>query len=156
MSSGCIDARKPKRPKLTPMTGARPRNSWNARSIVPSPPSTTTRSGWSCVISTPAARATSCTRAIGSSKPLRLRTKTFARLTGSPNGCGDPAVDVVGKSRLLSLDEMEDELPVSLRAGQARVYDPDRLASPAQGRVDDLAHDPSLHLRVAHNALLRL
>ena len=44
-SSGCIELRNPTRPKLTPITGMPvPRNVRSARSIVPSPPRTTTRS----------------------------------------------------------------------------------------------------------------
>src|SRR5207249_8792628 len=70
--------------------------------------------------------------------------------------CGDLAVDVVGKARLLSLDEVEDELPVALRPRQARVYDPDRLASPADRRLRDLAHDARLHVRIADDASPRL
>ena len=46
-------------------------------------------------------------------------------MTGSADGCGDAAVDVVGKARLLSLDEMEDEL---------RALDADRYFS------DDTIH----------------
>src|SRR5215210_180784 len=74
-----------------------------------------------------------------------------ARRTGSANCCGDPAVDVVGKARLLTLNQVKDELPVALRPGQARVYDPDELPSPGERSGDDLANDPPLHGSVSHD-----
>ena len=45
---------------------------------------------------------------------------------------------------------------VSLRAGQARVYDAAGLASGRGERLGDLAHDAPPHRGVAHDALRRL
>ncbi len=54
---------------------------------------------------------------------------------------------------MLVVDEMEDELMVSLRAWQSRVYDAGGQPTPFQRRLRDLAHDAPLHLRVPHHAL---
>jgi hypothetical protein len=75
-------------------------------------------SGESSTSATPHSRATRSRRSPASPVPSALSLwTTAARRTGSRDGCGDPAVDVVGKARLLSLNEVEDELPVSLRPG---------------------------------------
>src|SRR6476660_9078485 len=95
-------------------------------------------------------------RAIAASKPSRSRSKRPTRSIGLPDGCGDEAVDVVGKARLLSMHEVEDELPVPLRAGQARVYDPRRRTSPRERGLDDLAYDAPVHVRVSNDALRSL
>jgi hypothetical protein len=44
------------------------------------------------------------------------------------DGIGDPAVERGGDDGIWSVDEVEDELTVSLRPGKAGVYDPARLA----------------------------
>src|SRR3989304_3335169 len=49
---------------------------------------------------------------------------------GLANGLGDPAVDVIGIRLGCAIDEMDEELPVSLRAGQPGVYDSDCHATP--------------------------
>ena len=52
---------------------------------------------------------------------------------------------------MLSLDEVEDELTVSLRAGETRVYDPERLRTAREQGFCDLADDPALDLGVAND-----
>src|SRR5262245_44845457 len=150
-----MDARKPTRPKLTPMTGTSvPSQRWSARSIVPSPPRTTAMSGSSSTSSTPEASAIrlSCGTASPIVSGLPCVTNA-ARRTGSRNGVGDPAVDVVGKLRTLHLHEVQDEFAVSLGAGQARVYDAPRLRPPPERLVDDLLEDPAVDVGVADDAL---
>ena len=60
---------------------------------------------------------------------------TAARLTRLPDGVGDPAVDVIGIRFAGSMLEVDEELPVSLRAGQPGVYDSDRHATPRRARL---------------------
>ena len=78
------------------------------------------------------AAATARSRASASPTPARSIVTTAARST---DGIGDPAVEVGWELRLLSLDEVEDELMVSLRAGKPRVYDPARLRSEREQRL---------------------
>ncbi len=134
-----IELRKPTRPKLTPTTGTPcPRKRVSARSTVPSPPSTTARSARlrSAVASnecfsassdanrssTPCSCATACRRA--SPEPICARwpwVTTAARVTarGLTDGVGNPEVDVIGIRFAGSMHEVDEELPVPLRAGQA-------------------------------------
>src|SRR6478736_3651124 len=74
----------------------------------------------------------------------------------STDGIGDPVVEVWWEDRLLCMDEVEDELVVSLRAREAGVYDALRLAPAREQRLGHLANDAPLHGRVAHDALRRL
>ena len=55
-----------------------------------------------------------------------------------------------------SVDEVEDELAVSLRSGKAGVYDPARLAPFGDQRHGDLVDHAGLHGRVANDTLRRL
>ena len=48
---------------------------------------------------------------------------TAARRTGSADGISIQRVELIGQRRAARVDEVEEELSVSLRAGQARVYD---------------------------------
>src|SRR5258708_38503245 len=133
-----------------------PRKRARARSIVPSPPSTIAMSA-----SSPSTRSTPCRVATARSRssaspapsPSRSITTTDARLT---DGIGDPPVEVGRPFGVFSVDEVEDELMVSLRAGQPGVYDPARLSPACEQRVCNLGHDTALHFGVAHDALWRL
>src|SRR5439155_25867923 len=64
-------------------------------------------------------------------------------------------VDVVGELRMLTMNEVEEHFPVSLRARQPRVYGADGLALPAERRFGDLPHDASSHLGVADDTSFR-
>src|SRR6187200_749446 len=50
------------------------------------------------------------------------------------------------------MDELQEELPVSLRAGQARVYDAEELGRPREGRFGDIPEHASVDLRIADHA----
>src|SRR2546421_1537291 len=140
-SSGCIEARKPTRPKFTPITGTRvPRKRVSARSIVPSPPRTTARSavagspsalGKSCFSRSSSGKTSStpCSPASASSRPSarpivsRLPcVTTAARRTRLPDCAIDPVVELIRTLRPPAVHEVEEELAVPLRAGQARGY----------------------------------
>src|SRR5918912_1966350 len=170
-SSGCIEARKPTRPKLTPITGTRvPRNRVSARSIVPSPPSTTARSalagspsvlGRSCFSRSSSGKtsSTSCSAASASSRPsagpivsaLPCVT-TAARRTRLPDCAVDPVVELIWPLRPPAVHEVEEELAVPLRAGQAGVYDARDLCLPRERRLGHLPQHAPVHLRVADDA----
>src|SRR5436190_5442637 len=172
--SASTAARNPTRPKLTPSTGPPVRRKRRSpRSIVPSPPRTTARSAPSspspasaspCFStsssekssSTPTSAATACSRRsaapIVSGLPCVM---TAARLT-SADCVVDPALELIGKLRPLAVHEMQEELAVSLRAGQAGVYDPGDLRLPGERRFGGLPQDPTPHLGVAHDAAPRL
>jgi len=53
------------------------------------------------------------------------------------------------------VDEVEDELMISLRAGQPRVYAPARLAPAREQRVCNFCHDTALNTGVPHDAFRR-
>src|ERR687885_344641 len=174
-SSGCIEARKPTRPKLTPITGTPvPRKRVSARSIVPSPPSTTARSalagspsapGRSCFARSSSGKTSStpCSAASSSSRPsagpivsgLPCVT-TAARRTRLPDCAVDPGVELIWPLRPLAVHEGEEELAVPLRAGQAGVYDARDLRLPRERRLGDLAEDAPVHLGVADDAFSHL
>src|SRR5262249_3189930 len=120
-----IDVRKPTRPKLTPSTGtAVPRDRRRGVIIVPSPPSTTARSGGlsPSTSSTSERRATSRSRSYAVATRSRLPCrKTAARRTASADFGVDPVVEVIGEAGMLGLDEVQERLAVALRAGQAGV-----------------------------------
>src|SRR5581483_2588587 len=154
--SAGIAVRKPTRPKLTPTTGTPvPRKRPSARSIVPSPPSTIamSTSADSSTSSTPRSAATCSSLASASPTPSRSIVTTAARST---DGIGDPPVEAGRELRLLSLDEVEDELMVSLRAREPRVYDPARLRPGREEPFGDIVHDTSPHLLVAYHAFRRI
>ena len=50
------------------------------------------------------------------------------------------------------MDEVQEELPVSLRAGQARVYDAEELGRPREGGFGDIAEHASVDLGIADHA----
>src|ERR671931_309832 len=94
--------------------------------------------------STPASRAAVWSRSsdgpIVSGLPCVI---TAARRTASGSadlGC-DSVVDVVGELRLVTLEDVEEDLAVPFRAGQPGVYDADRHPSPRQRRLGHLAGD---------------
>src|SRR5213592_2872715 len=131
-----------------------PRYRARARSIVPSPPSTTTMSASSLsTSSTPHRSATERSCASAPPTPSRSIVITAARLT---DGIRDPAVEVGRPLGVLAVDEVENELTVSLRAGETGVYDPARLRSKGEQRVRDLGDHAAPDDRVAHDALRRL
>src|SRR5256885_10053083 len=150
--SGAIEARKPTRPKLMPITGMPvPSRRASVRRIVPSPPTATAswaRSG-SSTTSTPARSATARTRSTASPTSMRPCATTAAVSTGE---CVlDPLVEVIGKRRLLGVHEVEEHLPVPLRPREPRVYDAADARLPRQRGLRDLPHDPPADLGVAHD-----
>src|SRR5205085_111759 len=153
--SGAIEARKPTRPKLTPITGTPvPSRRASVRRIVPSPPTATAscaRSG-SSTRSTPARSATDRTRSTASRTSMRPCATTAAVSTGE---CVlDSLVEVMGKRRLFGMLEVEEDLPVPLRPREPRVYDAAHAGSPRRRRPRHLADDAPPHLEVAHDASL--
>src|SRR5919202_6055313 len=170
-SSGCIEARKPTRPKFTPITGTRaPRKRVSARSIVPSPPRTTARSavagspsalGRSCFSRSSSGKTSStpCSAASASSRPsagpivsaLPCVT-TAARRTRLPDCTIDPGVELIWPPRPPAVHEVEEELAVPLRAGQAGVYDAGDLRLPRERRLGHFPQHAPVHLRVADDA----
>src|SRR5919202_4566306 len=172
-SSGCIEARKPTRPKLTPITGTfEPRNRVSARSIVPSPPSTTARSalagspsvlGRSCFSrsSSGKRRSTPCSAASASSRPSAGPivsalpwVTTAARRTRLPDCAIDPGVELIWPLRPPAVHEVEEELAVPLRAGQPGVYDARGLRRPRERRLGHRPQHVPVHLGVADDAAL--
>ena len=117
--SGAIEARKPTRPKLTPITGTPlPRSRASVRRIVPSPPTATVelaRARGSSTSSTPPRsrhrphRSTAVVDVDAAVRDDRGRLNRRER-------CVDSLVEVIGKRRVLGMDEVEEDLPVSLRA----------------------------------------
>ena len=153
-SSPEIAVRKPTRPWLTPSTGTPvPRNRPSARSIVPSPPSTTARSACVVVDDLDAELLGDTLRARSAARLAPSRTISVIDLTG---GIGDPPVQVGRDLWVLSVDEVEDELMVSLRAGQARVYDPARLSPGREALRRPRATTRRRTAVIAHDALRRL
>src|SRR5262245_42596497 len=53
------------------------------------------------------------------------------------------------------MDEMEEELAVSLRSEQPRVYDADHAAAPVPSRLRQLAQHPRVNVEVTDDAALR-
>ena len=116
--------RKPTRPKLTPITGTPvPRNVRSARSIVPSPPSTTTRSASAgrraprgrAARPRPARRRARRRRPARPHEPLHavadlarpaVRDERGPRTgrTASADGGVDPALELIGSRRALARD----------------------------------------------------
>src|SRR5215203_1125818 len=164
--------RKPTVPKFTPSAGTVvPSRRLSARSIVPSPPRTMTMSAadgsasassMSCFSSssggitgsTPKSAATARRRSIAwptvSRRPWVI---TAARLTGSgTDGLRDPAVELGRKFWALTLDEMEEELAVSLRAGQPRVDHGAGFSAPTECGFRDLAQHAPVDVGIAHDA----
>src|SRR6478736_327694 len=133
------------------MTGTpRPRNRFSAPSIVPSPPSTTARSASSpSTTSTPTFAAIAPTRATASSTLSRPCVTTATRST---DGIGDPGLELGGELGIGSVDEVEDVLMVSLRAGKPGVYDPVRLGPCSEQGLCSLADDAAADGRIAHHA----
>src|SRR3954452_857288 len=151
-----MDARKPTRPKLTPIAGTPlPSRCASVRRIVPSPPSTTARSAsrGSSTIATPLWPASARTRPTASSTSRRPCATTAADLIRCERCC-DAFVEVIGKGGVVSLHEVEEELTVALRPRQPGVYDAHDARSPPECCVGDLAHDTLSHLRVAYDASL--
>src|SRR5438874_4343363 len=158
-SAASMDVRNPTRPKLTPITGTSlPRKRWKARSIEPSPPSVTARSGRpsSPVTSTPFASASRSTRATASATlGSWLCVTIVTRSTTLGDGVADPRVELGGESGVGSLDEVEEELTVAFRSRQARVYDPGGLRPPAEGGFRHLPGHAASRLGIAHDAATR-
>src|SRR5690348_7853524 len=155
-SAGLIEARKPTRPKLTPITGTSvPSRCASVRRIVPSPPSTTARfaSRGSSTMRTPHRPANVCTRSTASCTSTRPCVTTAAALTGF-NCCCDAFVEVIGKRRCVGLHEMKKKLPVALGTRESGVYDPDHARPPPDCCLRDLAHDTRARRRIAHDAAL--
>src|SRR5918992_3870925 len=147
-------ARKPTRPKFTPSTGTFvPRNRFSARSIVPSPPRTIARSTSSPSVSSTPAWAASCSTLATASATVSGRpcATTAAR---SIDGMVDPVVEVRRKLGLRPVDKVEEELPVSLRAGEAGVSDTDGRRIPGEGGLGNLSEHRAVGVGLADDAAL--
>src|SRR5579862_938823 len=152
-TSGSIEARKPTRPKLTPMTGTPVPSSFaSVRRMVPSPPTATVKSApsGSSTTWTPFAAATPRTRSIAG--PTSMRPCPTIAIVSGLDGCGDSLVEVIWEGRVVGLREVDEELPVALRARQTRVYDAERRGPPRERRLRDLADDARTHTVVADDA----
>src|SRR5580765_4544756 len=77
---------------------------------------------------------------------------TAAVRTGSADGVFDPVVELMWQRGVVAMDEVQEELPVSLRAGQARVYDAQELSRPCEGGLGHVAENAPVHIRVADHA----
>src|SRR4051812_12944028 len=154
--TGSIEARKPTRPKLTPITGTSlPRSFVSVRRIVPSPPSAITRSAsrGSSTTDAPACSASERTLASATLTSTRPCVTTATALTGRDR-CVDSLVEVIGEARLIGLQEMEEELPVAFRPGETRVYDGEDARPPGRRFLGDLTDDAGADVRVADDAAL--
>src|SRR3954470_1794513 len=135
-----------------PITGMPvPSSRASVRRIVPSPPTaiaSCARAG-SSTSCTPVPSATARTRSTASRTSTRPCATTAAVSTGE---ClFDPLVEVIGKRRVLGVREVEEDLPVPLRAREPRVYDAEHGRSPRRRRLGHLAHDAPPDLVVAHD-----
>ena len=154
-SSGCIELRKPTRPKLTPITGTpEPRYVRSARSIVPSPPSTTTSSAArgspyasspcraassaATISSTPASPATVTTRSIPSpicsGRPCVTRAARVMGCRRLRDGGVDPAFELIGVVGLLGSRSGGRRTPGSPSAPGAPSLRRPRRAHPTKRR----------------------
>ena len=105
--------------------------------------------------STPASRATVVSRASAGPIVWGLPcVTTAALLTALGDSVTDPVVDVIQEHGVVAVDQVEEELAVALRAGQSGVYDADCGRTPAQARLDHLAQNTTVDLRVANDASL--
>src|SRR5580765_2308031 len=171
--SASIVARKPTRPKLTPSTGTPvPRKRRSARSIVPSPPSTTARSASSSAPAAPSPCFATSSSGSRSSIPrarVRVRSRSSAPPIVSGRPCVtrairftsgsrvvDPVLELIRNLRPLVLHQVQEELAVPLRAGQAGVYDADGLRPPRRRLACDLRQHPPPDVAVALDAAPRL
>src|SRR5687768_14807167 len=94
------------------------------------------------MISTPAPAANASSRATASPITSGLPcVTTAARRTGSADCSCDPGIELIGKAGLFVVDEVEEELSISLRAGKARVYDAGHAGVPAERRLRNVAQD---------------
>src|SRR4051794_7749541 len=155
MPEGSIEARKPTRPKLTPITGTPlPSRCASVRRIVPSPPSATVRSDsrGSSTIRMPSRSASARTRSSASRTSTRPCVTIAAALIRC-DCCGDPLVEVIRKGGVVGLHEVEEELPVALRPRQPGVYDADDARPPRDRGLGDLAKHARSHGRVTNDAL---
>src|SRR5207248_2990665 len=127
----------------------------SVRRMVPSPPTATASSAWrgSSTSDTPHDAATARTRSTASSTSTRPCATTAAVLTGRDR-CVDSLVEVIGKRGVVGLREVEEELPVALRAGKPRVYDAEHARPPAERRTGDLSNRACAHGRVPDDAAL--
>src|SRR5262245_8072855 len=79
---------------------------------------------------------------------------TATRRTASEDGGIDPAVELAWEARSGAVSEVEEELTVSLRARQARVYDACDLRIPAESGLGDLSCHSRACLARADDAAL--
>src|SRR5438270_8043923 len=141
------------------MTGVLlPSSRASVRSMVPSPPSAiaiwaSRGSASSSRRVTPARDATPRTRSTASCTSIRPCVTSAAVSTGC-DGCIDPVVEVIGKRRVVGLHEVEEKLPVALRAREPGVYDGGRPGPPVEGADGDLAGDAGADGRGADDPAL--
>src|SRR5205085_1513649 len=57
-----------------------------------------------------------------------------------------------GQRGAFAIDEVQEELPVPLRAGQARVYDAHSRGRPPESGSGDLAQHAAMHVSIANDA----
>ena len=157
-SSASTLVRKPTRPKLTPNTGTSvPRNVRSARSIVPSPPRTIATSGSSVGLDQLDARL--------APRLARTRSRASPIVAGLPcvttaarrDRAQPTAASIRASSTLRGagpVRQVEEELAVALRPGQARVGHAAHVRVPGGRRVHELAQHAAVHLRVADDAAL--
>src|SRR3954471_5964346 len=154
--AGSIDARKPTRPKLTPITGTSlPSSFVSVRRIVPSPPSAITRSASRGSSTTDAFARSASDRTVSSASLTSTRPcVTTATASTGRDRCVDSLVEVIGKGRLVGLQEMEEKLPVALRPGETGVYDGEDARPPCRRLLGDFADDSGPDRGVADDTAL--
>src|SRR5207302_3489408 len=79
---------------------------------------------------------------------------TATRRTRLPDCAIDPGLELIWPRRPPAVHEVEEELAVPLRAGQARVYDACGLGLPGERRLGDLADHAPVHGGVANHSAL--
>src|SRR5262249_20352162 len=93
---------------------------------------------------------TACRRSTAASTRSGLPcVTTAARLTDC---LVDPSVEVIRESGVFVVEEVEEELTVALRAGQARDYDAGDPAIPAERGLRSLRKHAAVDFRVPHDA----
>src|SRR5439155_14672070 len=106
--------------------------------------------------STPRSAASPCSRSRAAPIVSGLPWVTTAARATSRDCFVDPALELIWKLRLVAMNEMQEELAVPLRAGQAGVYDAGDLRLPARRGLGRLPEHAPPDLRVAHDSSPRL
>src|SRR5207253_10535491 len=105
--------------------------------------------------STPRSAASRCSRSSAAPIVSGLPCVTTAARLTSADCVVDPALELIGVHRPFPVDEMEEELAVSLGAGQAGVYDAGHLCPPLRRSLGRFAQNAPPDHRVADDPFPR-